>query len=60
MAIRCCIHSCTKLGVIASLTSAGLLPVIALPLLRTPLPQSVRHGSTDCCAPSLATLKPQP
>ena len=44
---------------IASLVSRGSLPVISLPLVRTPLPQSVRHGSTDCCAPYLATLKPQ-
>lgn len=40
--------------------SVGSLPVISLPFVRTPLPQSGRHGSVDCWAPYLATLKPQP
>src|SRR5262245_24716057 len=47
--------------------SAGSLPVIGVPLVRTPLPASAVHQNTppvavhsvDCCAPYFATEKPQ-
>src|ERR1700675_3797443 len=56
--MRCCIHPCTNDGPIASLVSCGSLPVTSVPFVCTPLPQSDRHGSVDCCAPYLATPNP--
>src|SRR5262245_56051245 len=35
----------------------GSLPVMLVPLERTPLPRLVFHGSTDCCAPYTLTGK---
>src|SRR4051794_32530335 len=39
------------------LASLGSLPVIVVPLVRTPLPASGMNGSVFCCAPYLATEK---
>src|SRR5262245_32066514 len=35
----------------------GSLPVMLVPLVRTPLPRLVFHGSTACCAPYTLTGK---
>lgn len=44
----------------ATLVSAGVLPVTLVPSLFTPLPQSGRHwASLPCWGPYLAMLKPQ-
>ncbi len=52
------IQSLTYCGPTSTLVSFGSLPVIGVPSGFLPSPQSVAHGSTDCCSPYLATLNP--
>ena len=53
------IQAASKSGLIEMLVSVGSLPVMSLPPVSTPLPQSGSQGSVDCCAPYFETLKPQ-